>query len=58
MPSLDVYARSKKGCKGYGSYAGQLIEGLERWQKQWTRLRVVQKSMHEAIESSAEEAMA
>jgi hypothetical protein len=25
----------QEGCKGYGSYAGQLIEGLERWQKQW-----------------------
>jgi len=29
----------KEGCKGYGSYAGQLIEALERWQKRWTTLR-------------------
>jgi hypothetical protein len=25
----------QEGCKDYGSYARQLIEGLERWQKQW-----------------------
>ena len=56
----------QEGCKGYGSYAGQLIEGLERWQKQWMRLRAFilrvallsRKACMKAIESSAEEAMA
>jgi hypothetical protein len=56
----------REQCKLCGSYLGQLIEGLERWQRQRMRLWLSfsewhycpRKKMHDTIEVSAEEAVA
>jgi hypothetical protein len=49
MPLLEVYARNKNDV----SYLGQLIKGLERWQREWMRLWLSFSEWHYCLEEVA-----